>query len=213
MQQLLQCTIPLQTPYVKFGKSGFATHLYLAARTALPQSPSPMPVPSFLARRVSVPSAALVLFAAILPGVATLAADEGKDAVAAVEATGSGPLEAVILVQALEAATRPDGSEEKRFVEARKLLAGEEVYYTIRVSNPGKEAVADIVVTKRMPFGVDYVRGSARGPACDVEVSRDNGETYAAEGKSGEYTHLRWTCRNPLAPGATALLRFRAIFR
>jgi uncharacterized repeat protein (TIGR01451 family) len=172
-----------------------------------------MPVPSFLVRRLSLPAALLALSATVLPGAAALAADEEGEGVAAVEATGSGPLEADILVQALEVATRPEGGEEKRFVEARKLQAGEEVYYTIRVRNPGKEAVADVVVTKRMPFGVDYVRGSASGPACDVEVSRDNGQTYAAEGKSGEYTHLRWTCRKPLAPGATALLRFRAIFR
>jgi uncharacterized repeat protein (TIGR01451 family) len=150
---------------------------------------------------------------AILPGAAAMAADDEQDPTAAVAATGSGPLEASILVQALDVATRPDGSEEKRFVEARKLQAGEEVYYTVRVHNPGKEPVTDIVVTKRMPFGVDYVRRSASGPACDVEVSSDGGATYAEEGKSGEFTHLRWTCRKPLAPGATALLRFRAIFR
>ena len=72
---------------------------------------------------------------------------------------------------------RADGSEEKRFVEARRLEAGEEIYYTIRVRNPGKEPVTDIVVTKRMPFGVDYVTGSAAGPACDVEFSADNGAT------------------------------------
>ena len=172
-----------------------------------------MPVPSLPVRRLRVPTALVMLFAIVLPGAAPLAADEGADALATVEMNGTGPLEAVIVVQALEVATRPDGSEQKRFVEASKLQAGEEVYYTIRVRNPGKEAVADVVVTKRMPFGVDYVRGSASGPACNVEVSSDNGGTYAAERKSGEYTHLRWTCRNALAPGATALLRFRAIFR
>ncbi len=172
-----------------------------------------MPVPSLPVRRLSVPIVLLALSAAILPCAATLAADEDAGRAGGRGATGTGPLEAVIVVQALEVATRPDGSEQKRFVEASKLQAGEEVYYTIRVRNPGKEAVADVVVTKRMPFGVDYVRGSASGPACDVEVSSDDGETYAAEGKSGEYTHLRWTCRNALAPGATALLRFRAIFR
>jgi uncharacterized repeat protein (TIGR01451 family) len=155
----------------------------------------------------------LAFLAAILPATGVLAADDEQGPAADVAATGSGPLQAVILVQALEVATRPDGSEEKRFVEARKLQAGEEVYYTIRVTNPGKEAVANVVVTKRMPFGVDYVRRSASGPACVVEVSSDGGATYAAEAKSGEYTHLRWTCRKPLAPGATALLRFRAIFR
>ena len=28
-----------------------------------------------------------------------------------------------------------------------------------------------------------------------------------------QYTHIRWQLRNPLAPGATALARFRATFR
>jgi hypothetical protein len=60
---------------------------------------------------------------------------------------------------------------------------------------------------------VDYVTGSAAGPDCDVELSADNGATYSPGGKPGAYTHVRWLCQRPLAPGATALLRFRAIFR
>jgi hypothetical protein len=30
---------------------------------------------------------------------------------------------------------------------------------------------------------------------------------------AGGFTHLRWSLRRPLPPGATALLRFRATFR
>ena len=146
-----------------------------------------------------------------LPGP-VLAADSSAEA-PAVATTGSGPLETEILVEGLVSEERADGSEEKRFVEARRLEAGEEIYYTIRVRNPGKEPVTDVVVTKRMPFGVDYVPGSAAGPACDVELSADDGATYASGGKPGEYTHVRWVFQRPLAPGATALLRFRAIFR
>jgi uncharacterized repeat protein (TIGR01451 family) len=130
-----------------------------------------------------------------------------------VEATGSGPLETAIVVEKLVTEERPDGSTEKRFVEARKLKAGEQVFYTLRVTNPGQGPVDDIVVTKRLPFGVDYVRGSAVGPACEVELSADNGVTFTAGNKPADYTHVRWRMRRPLAPGATALLRFRAIFR
>jgi uncharacterized repeat protein (TIGR01451 family) len=130
-----------------------------------------------------------------------------------VAATGSGPLETEILVEGLATGEGANGREEKRFVEAQRLEAGEEIYYTIRVRNPGKEPVTDIVVTKRMPFGVDYVAGSAAGPACDVELSADNGVTYSSGGKPGEFTHVRWVFHRPLAPGATALLRFRATFR
>jgi uncharacterized repeat protein (TIGR01451 family) len=171
-----------------------------------------MPVPTQAARHPRPLSAVLALCAAFwLPGPAA-GADTSPEA-PAVAATGSGPLETEILVEALVSEPRANGSEEKRFVEARRLEAGEEIYYTIRVRNAGKEPVTDVVVTKRMPFGVDYVAGSATGPDCDVELSADNGATYSPGGKPGEYTHVRWICQRPLAPGATALLRFRAIFR
>ena len=157
-------------------------------------------------------SAILALGAVLgLPG-SVLAADSSAEP-PAVATTGSGPLETEILVEVLVSEDHADGSEEKRFVEAQRLEAGEEIYYTIRVRNPGKEPVRDIVVTKRMPFGVDYVTGSAAGPACDVEFSADNGAKYSSGGKPAEFTHVRWVFQQPLAPGATALLRFRATFR
>ena len=165
------------------------------------------------AKRHSGPFSAVLALCAVL-GLAgpVLAADSSAEP-PAVATTGSGPLETEILVEALVSEDRADGSEEKRFVEARRLEAGEEIYYTIRVRNPGKEPVTDIVVTKRMPFGVDYVTGSAAGPACDVEFSADNGVKYSSGGKPAEFTHVRWVFQQPLAPGATALLRFRATFR
>jgi uncharacterized repeat protein (TIGR01451 family) len=171
-----------------------------------------MPVPTPAAPHPG-PLRAILAFCAVLqlPGP-VLAAEASKEA-PTVATTGSGPLETEIVVEALLSEQRANGSTDKRFVEAQRLEAGEEVYYTIRVRNPGKEPVTDIVVTKRMPFGVDYVSGSAAGPACEVEFSADNGSTYSSGGKSGEFTHVRWVFQRPLAPGATALLRFRATFR
>ena len=113
-------------------------------------------------------------------------------------AVGTGPLETEIVVEKIVTDERADGTKQRRFVAAQRLDAGDEVYYTIRVRNPGQEPVLDVVVTKRLPFGLDYIPGSAVGPACDVEVTP---------------SHLRWALRRPLAPGATALLRFRATFR
>jgi uncharacterized repeat protein (TIGR01451 family) len=68
---------------------------------------------------------------------------------------------------------------------AGRLSAGDELHYTIRVTNPGKEPVTDIVVTKRLPFGVHYIRGSAVGPGCKVEVSIDGGTTFSAPTRLG----------------------------
>ena len=171
-----------------------------------------MPPPTSVTRQPGAFVAALALSTVLGLPWPLLAANSSAEP-PAVATTGSGPLETEILVEALVSEQGADGSEAKRFVEARRLEAGEEIHYTIRVRNPGKEPVTDIVVTKRMPFGVDYVAGSAAGPACDVEFSADNGKTYSSAGKPVEYTHLRWVFQRPLAPGATALLRFRATFR
>lgn len=141
-------------------------------------------------------------------------------------ATGSGPLAATIEAETLHVESLPDGSTTRSWRAATRLSAGDEVYYTIRVHNPGKLEVTGIVVTKRLPFGVHYMRGSAVGPACEVQFSIDGGTTFAVadrlgagvDGKSrrkvapSEYTHVRWLLSRPLAAGATALLRFRATF-
>ena len=139
---------------------------------------------------------------------------EPGDTAPAALATGSGPLETEIAVETFvgDASGRRDNG--RRFVEARRVAPGEEVHYTIRVRNPGKAAVRDVVVTKRLPFGVDYVAGSAVGPASVIEVSIDGGSTFVqAQRMAGAPTHVRWTLRRPLPRGATALLRFRATLR
>ena len=157
--------------------------------------------------------AALVAALALAAAGAVRAQDEAGTA-AAVDASGSGPLVATILVERLRVDTGPDGKEVRRFVDARRIEVGEQIYYTIRISNPGRVPVGDIVVTKRLPYGVEYVPGSAVGPDCRAELSADGGRNYVTRAVAGAaYTHLRWTCGQSLAPGATSLLRFRAIFR
>jgi uncharacterized repeat protein (TIGR01451 family) len=132
-------------------------------------------------------------------------------AMGAAMATGSDILETRIVVERLAPAARPGGGA-GRFVPAERLVAGEQAYYTIRVRNPGKEPVTDVQVTKRMPDGMKYIEGSAAGPASDVLFSTDGGASFRARPSERNYTHLRWTLRQPLPPGATALLRFRAKF-
>ncbi len=161
-------------------------------------------------RRAAWPCTVLPLLLLGLAGSALAAPAE--EPFPALVVTASGPLQARTEVQALVVEERSEGETVRRFVPAERLQAGEEVYYTIRVTNPGSAPVHDVVVTRRLPFGVDYVRGSAVGPDCEILFSTD-GTTYAAATRQGTYTHVRWILRRPLAPGATALLRFRAIFR
>jgi uncharacterized repeat protein (TIGR01451 family) len=154
-------------------------------------------------------------------------AQDAPDSVNVAGATGSGRLETSIDVQKLEVREGPGGQELRRWVPAERLSAGDDVHYTVRVRNPGTQAVDAVVVTKRLPFGVRYLRGSATGPAAVVQFSIDGGKTFAtpdglaraAGGGKGqrkplenEYTHVRWVLGKPLGPASTALLRFRATF-
>lgn len=163
---------------------------------------------------------------ALCGGPAVRAAAE-PDAQNAPSAAGSGPLDVQIVVETLAVEIGPDGAETRNWLPAGRLSAGDVLHYTIRVTNPGKEPVTDIVVTKRLPFGVHYIRGSAVGPGCKVEVSIDGGTTFSAPARLGvgangkrptrqvspsDFTHVRWIFGKPLAPNATALLRFRATF-
>ena len=138
-------------------------------------------------------------------------------------AVGSGPLSTLVTVETLSVG--PDSeAPEPRFVPADRIRAGDEVHYTIRVTNPGRVAVRGVMVTKRLPFGLTYIGGSAVGPAATVHFSVDSGESFAAASNlevmvagqparravPADYTHVRWLLKRPLAAGATALLRFRA---
>jgi uncharacterized repeat protein (TIGR01451 family) len=145
-------------------------------------------------------------------GATALAQESDPTAAGAAVATGSGLLETEIVVEKLEPAD-PPSRPQARFVPAGRLEAGDEMHYTIRVRNPGKDPVSDVQVTKRMPFGLHYSDGSATGPASDIEFSTDGGKSFTASPQDGDYTHLRWTLRRPLPPQSTALLRFRATFR
>lgn len=152
-----------------------------------------------------------------------VAAVEAPDSQAVAQASGSGPLQTAIDVETLQVRKGPDGQEIRRWKRADRLRSGEEVHYTVRVTNPGKQPVTDVVVTKRLPFGVHYLPGTATGPGAQVQFSSDGGATFVtpkdsvAKAKGApkpavEYTHVRWILSRPLSPGATALLRFRATF-
>ena len=114
-----------------------------------------------------------------------------------------------------------------RFLPATAIVQGQTVYYTVRIHNPTPAPVRDVVTVQRIPVNTSYVLGSAAGPAAEISFSIDGGQSFAAESQlritepngverrpvSSEYTHIRWRLRNALAPGATALARFQAVFR
>lgn len=126
----------------------------------------------------------------------------------------------------------PNDRRISRLVPAATLQQGQEIFYTVRIRNSGNGAARDVEVVQRIPENTTYVADSAAGPGAEVSLSADGGATFGKEGQltvteqptpvhtpltrpatPQDYTHVRWRLRNPLAPGAVALARFRAVFR
>jgi uncharacterized repeat protein (TIGR01451 family) len=118
------------------------------------------------------------------------------------------------------------GREVYRFVPAWLLEQGQVVYYTLRITNQSTVPLRNVAVVQAVPANTTYLADSAAGPGAAVSFSVDGGKTFAPAGslmievegskqlaQTSQYTHIRWQLRNPLAPGATALARFRATFR
>jgi uncharacterized repeat protein (TIGR01451 family) len=125
-----------------------------------------------------------------------------------------------------------------RLVPAQVLRQGQEIFYTVRIRNAAATPAQNVEVVQRIPQNTHYVPESAAGPGARISVSADGGLTFGEEGQvivtdqsalalmhapadksaltrpatASDYTHLRWRLRNPLAPGAVALARFRAVF-
>ncbi len=179
----------------------------------LPQTPRQAPRGAILSLTAAL--------AAVSPGLPSAQPqDAGPDEAIAIS---SGPVTTVVTVETLLPGEDPDHAGGRRFVPAGRIRAGDEVHYTIRVTNPGRTPVSGVMVTKRLPFGLTYVGGSAVGPSASVQFSVDSGASFAAASAlevsaggatrpavPGDYTHVRWLLKRPLAAGATALLRFRA---
>jgi uncharacterized repeat protein (TIGR01451 family) len=130
-----------------------------------------------------------------------------------------------LVAEVRENVSTTPGREVYRFVPARMLEQGQVVYYTLRITNQTTVPLRNVAVVQPVPANTTYLADSASGPGADVSFSVD-GRTFSAadslmidtEGtkqlaQPTQYTHIRWQLRNPLAPGATALARFRATFR
>lgn len=135
-------------------------------------------------------------------------------------------VETELVAEVREGVDSARGREVYRYVPATMLAQGQVIYYTLRIHNPEPVFATNVTVVQRIPINTAYVAGSAAGPAAEISFSVDGGQTFApaerlaivAGGKTQrippeQYTHIRWRLRNPLAPGAVALARFRAVFK
>ncbi len=137
------------------------------------------------------------------------------------------PIDVETFAAVMESHDLPDGSQLKELLPAAEIREGQVVYYTLKIRNPSQRAAHNVVVTKPVPANTRYVADSAAAPGALLSFSVDGGITFASarqlvlKDERGllrpappeRYTHIRWQMRYPLAPGAVAYARFRAVFR
>jgi uncharacterized repeat protein (TIGR01451 family) len=154
---------------------------------------------------------------------------------AAKPASAAEGLEISLIAEVRQEVEVSPGRRVARLVPAQVLRQGQEIFYTVRIRNTAATPAQNVEVVQRIPQNTSYVANSAGGPGAEIAVSAD-GLTFSREGAviiteqstlarsaddasrltrpatARDYTHVRWRLRNPLAPGAVALARFRAVF-
>ena len=137
------------------------------------------------------------------------------------------PIEVETFAAVMESRELPDGSHVKELAPAAEIRQGQVVYYTLKIRNPGQRAAHNVIATKPVPANTRYVADSAAAPGALLSFSIDGGVNFAParelmikdergmlrRAPPERYTHIRWQMRYPLAPGAIAHARFRAVFR
>jgi uncharacterized repeat protein (TIGR01451 family) len=133
----------------------------------------------------------------------------------ALEVTTSAELEQVQTI---------NGRPSVRLLPADHVVPGDLLIYTLRVRNPGPEAIQAPEFVAPIPEHTSYVADSAAGPGATVLFSVDGGQTFnkpqnlSVHGEGGalrpataaDYTHIRWTLRHSLKSRSVAYARFRA---
>jgi uncharacterized repeat protein (TIGR01451 family) len=118
------------------------------------------------------------------------------------------------------------GRKVTRLVPAGKVVPGDEVVWTITATNVCMSATDNVAIANPVPEHMSFVAGSATGTGADVSYSLDGSQfkgatdltIRAADGSTraahaDEYRAIRWTYKNAFAPGATALVRYRAVVK
>jgi len=123
------------------------------------------------------------------------------------------------------------GKKVRKLVEPGKMVPGDEVVYTITYTNKGAKPAERVVVVNPVPQHTRMRTSSAEGANSEIAYSVDGGKTYAAPDKlvvntkdasgkavtrpavAADFTHIRWTLKEPLAPGASGFVRFRTVIQ
>ncbi len=116
-----------------------------------------------------------------------------------------------------------DGVERSKRVPAERVVPGDTVIYSTEFSNNGEQTAEGLVINNPIPEHMSFLAGSAFGPA-EIAFSIDGGSRFdrpeglwladtggsKRQARPDEYTHIRWTLKDPLAPGQTGQVGFSA---
>jgi uncharacterized repeat protein (TIGR01451 family) len=127
------------------------------------------------------------------------------------------------VVQKEEVTVDANGEEQVQLVDAKTVIPGDEVIYTVTFQNISDTAAENVVITNPIAADLEYVDGSAFGPGSDIVFSVDGGSVFAAasdlsvaEGgvlrpaEARDFTHIRWQMQNEIPAGSQGVARFRA---
>lgn len=146
------------------------------------------------------------------------------------QAPASGGVQLVNVAQK-EIEVEEAGKRVRKLVEPGKMIPGDEVVYTITYTNKGTRAADRVVVTNPVPQHTKLRAGSPEGANAEITYSADGGKSFAvadrltvaARDTSGkavtraavaaDLTHVRWALKEPLAPGASGFVRFKAVIQ
>jgi uncharacterized repeat protein (TIGR01451 family) len=81
---------------------------------------------------------------------------------------------------------------------------GEEITFTLRFDNIGDQTLTNVTLLDSLTTRLEYIPESA-----ESTVTAE----FSAEENQGDSSTLRWQLREPLAPGAGGIIRFRARVR
>lgn len=146
--------------------------------------------------------------------------------IVSVNTAHAGSIEIKIEVKKVEVTT-VYGEKKVREVEAKTVVPGDELLYTIYFKNVDRVPVDNIEITDPVPKATIYKDGSAFGSGTDITFSVDGGKTYARaddltvtnekgetrRAQAADYTDIKWIFRPKLAPGKTGTASFRAIVK
>ena len=136
------------------------------------------------------------------------------------------PNVAVSIKAEKEITVKENGKEVKKVIEAKEILPGDIITYSLNFANSGDAAASNVILNDPIPEGTAYLFGSATETAGELSFSIDHGKsfkkasmlTYEMSLPGGgkekrtaspeQYTDIRWIIKT-IPPGVQGLVSFK----